>query len=58
MLAIGIAAHYVPKKWYDFSINLYARAPFYAQAAVLAALVVGLQYVGQTGAAPFIYQKF
>jgi alginate O-acetyltransferase complex protein AlgI len=58
VLAIGIAAHYVPKKWYDFSINLYARAPFYAQAAALAALVIGLQYVGQTGAAPFIYQKF
>ncbi len=58
VLAIGIAAHYVPKKWYDFSINLYARAPFYAQAAALVALVIGLQYVGQTGAAPFIYQKF
>ncbi len=58
VLAIGIAAHYVPKKWYDFSINLYARAPFYAQAAALAALVIGLQYIGQTGAAPFIYQKF
>ena len=58
ILGIGIAAHYVPKKWYDFSLNLYVRAPFYAQAAALAALVIGLQYVGQTGAAPFIYQKF
>lgn len=58
VLGIGIAAHYVPKKWYDFSVNLYVRAPFYAQAAALVALVIGLQYVGQTGAAPFIYERF
>lgn len=58
ILAIGFLAHYVPKKWYDFSINLYVRAPFYAQAVALMALVIGLQYVAQTGAAPFIYTKF
>jgi len=58
ILGIGLLAHYVPKKWYEFSLNLYARAPFYAQAALLAALVIGIQYVARTGAAPFIYQRF
>jgi len=58
VLAIALLAHYVPKKWYDVSLNLYVRAPFYAQAAVLAALVMGLRYVAQTGAAPFIYTRF
>jgi D-alanyl-lipoteichoic acid acyltransferase DltB (MBOAT superfamily) len=58
LLAIGFLFHYVPKKWYDFSLNLYVRAPFYAQAAALLALVIGIQYVGQTGAAPFIYTRF
>lgn len=58
ILGIGIAAHYVPRKWYDFSLNLWVRAPFYAQAAALVGLVIGLQYIAQTGAAPFIYQKF
>ena len=58
ILAIAVVAHYVPKKWYAFSIDLYVRAPFYAQAGTLAALVVGLQYVAQTGAAPFIYTRF
>jgi D-alanyl-lipoteichoic acid acyltransferase DltB (MBOAT superfamily) len=58
ILAIGFLAHYVPKKWYDASLNLYIRAPFYAQAAALAALVFGLQYVAQTGATPFIYNRF
>ncbi len=37
---------------------MYARAPFYAQAIALALLVIGLQYVAQTGATPFIYNKF
>jgi D-alanyl-lipoteichoic acid acyltransferase DltB (MBOAT superfamily) len=58
ILGIGVLAHYVPKTWYEFSVNAYVRAPFYAQAALLAALVVGLQYVARTGAAPFIYQRF
>jgi len=55
---IGALAHYVPKKWYDWSLNLYVEAPFYAQAAVLALLALGLQNVVQSGATPFIYNKF
>jgi alginate O-acetyltransferase complex protein AlgI len=58
ILVIGALAHYVPKKWYDVSVNLFVRAPFFAQAIALAALVIGLQYVAQTGATPFIYNKF
>ena len=58
VLAIGILAHYVPKKWYDFGLDLFVRAPFYAQAVALALLVIGLQYVAQTGATPFIYNRF
>jgi D-alanyl-lipoteichoic acid acyltransferase DltB (MBOAT superfamily) len=58
IMTIAVLAHYVPKRWYDFSLNLYIRAPFFAQAAALAALVVGLQYVVHTGATPFIYNKF
>ena len=58
ILAIALAAHYVPKRWYDVSLSLYARAPFYVQAAALVLLVIGLQNVLQTGAAPFIYTRF
>jgi len=57
-LAIAVVAHYLPKKWYELSLDLYVRAPFFAQAGALAALVIGLQYVAQTGAAPFVYQRF
>jgi alginate O-acetyltransferase complex protein AlgI len=58
ILAIGLLAHYVPKKWYEFSLSVFVKAPFYAQAMALALLVIGLQYVAQTGAAPFIYTRF
>jgi D-alanyl-lipoteichoic acid acyltransferase DltB (MBOAT superfamily) len=58
ILGIGVLAHYVPRNWYEFSLSIYVRAPFYAQAAALAALAIGLQYVARTGAAPFIYIRF
>lgn len=58
VLSIGFAAHYFPKRWYESGLNLYVKAPFYAQAAVLAALVFSLRYVVTTGAAPFIYNQF
>jgi D-alanyl-lipoteichoic acid acyltransferase DltB (MBOAT superfamily) len=58
VLAIGVVAHYMPRSAYDFSLSVWVKSPFYAQAAALAGLVIGIQYVGQSGAAPFIYQKF
>ena len=58
VLAIGLAAHYIPKKWNDSVVDLFVRAPFYAQAAVLLLLMLGLQNVVSSGAAPFIYTKF
>jgi hypothetical protein len=58
ILVLGVLAHYAPKKWYDWSLATYARAPFYVQAFALLALVVGVQNALQTGAAPFIYTKF
>jgi alginate O-acetyltransferase complex protein AlgI len=58
ILVIGALAHYVPKKWYDFSLGMFVKAPFYAQAVGLALLAVGLQYVARTGATPFIYNRF
>lgn len=58
IMTIGVLAHYCPKPWYDFSLKIYTRAPFFVQAAALALLVIGLQYVSQTGATPFIYNKF
>lgn len=58
VLFIGIAAHFIPKRWFDASMNLFERSPALAQAAALTMLIVAIQYVASTGAAPFIYTKF
>lgn len=58
VLIIATAAHFTPKKWYEFGLKRFEAAPFYAQAAVLAVLVVTIEYVAITGAAPFLYTQF
>ncbi|MCC6588580.1 MAG: MBOAT family protein [Bryobacterales bacterium] len=58
VLSIGILAHYIPKNWFEKLRDLFARAPFYAQAGALALLALAINYVASTGAAPFIYTKF
>ena len=58
VLGVGIAAHYWPKDWYTKIQQTFAAAPVPVQAAVLALLVAGIQYIGATGTAPFVYQRF
>jgi D-alanyl-lipoteichoic acid acyltransferase DltB (MBOAT superfamily) len=58
VLLIAALAHYTPKKWYELSRERFAAAPFYAHAAALALLVMAIEYVAITGAAPFLYTKF
>ena len=58
VLAVAALGHFSPRAWYDFSLRQFIRAPFYAQAAAVALLVLAIQYVAMTGAAPFIYTKF
>ncbi len=58
VLVLALAGHYAPKLWLDRPRDLFVRAPFYAQAAVLLLLAIAIQYVAATGAAPFIYTKF
>lgn len=58
VMAVGIAAHFLPKKYAEWCSALYVRAPFYAQAAVLALVVLAIEYVAITGAAPFLYTQF
>jgi alginate O-acetyltransferase complex protein AlgI len=58
VLTVGAVAHFVPSNWFEKSKELFATRPFYVQAAALMLLIIGLQYVAATGAAPFIYTKF
>jgi alginate O-acetyltransferase complex protein AlgI len=58
ILAIAAAAHFIPKDWYDLSLRLFSASPSYVQATAMALLVIAIQYVANTGAAPFIYTRF
>lgn len=59
-MVLGAAAvlHYVPKGVYEWSIRTYTAAPAFVQATALALLLLEIEYVAATGAAPFIYAKF
>jgi D-alanyl-lipoteichoic acid acyltransferase DltB (MBOAT superfamily) len=58
VLLAGAAAHFIPKSWYDGSIIGFSRTPALIQSAALALLVLAIQRVASTGAAPFIYTRF
>ena len=58
VLGIAALAHFVPKQWFERTVNVFSDAPFYVQASAVAALILTIQYVGVSGVTPFIYTKF
>jgi hypothetical protein len=58
MMALAAVGHFLPNRWLASSIALFGRAPFYAQAALLAALAIALQFLTGAGGAPFVYSRF
>ena len=58
VLGVAIAAHYWPQEWYKKLQQSFASSPALVQAVVLAILIACIQYVGATGSAPFVYQRF
>jgi uncharacterized membrane protein (DUF441 family) len=58
VMAVAVVAHFLPKTIADRGVTLYVRSPFYVQAAVLVGLVLAIEYIAITGAAPFLYTKF
>ncbi|HNY40388.1 MAG TPA: MBOAT family O-acyltransferase [Bryobacteraceae bacterium] len=58
VMAVALLGHFTPQKWSNWTAGRFADAPFYAQAAVLALLVMVIEYLSMTGAAPFLYTQF
>ena len=58
VLAIAVLLHYTPKDWYRQMEQSFSASPALVQAALIVSLVLAIQYLGATGAAPFIYTKF
>lgn len=58
VMLIALLAHYTPADLHKRLDQVFVRSPFYVQAAAMALLLLAIQYVAATGAAPFIYTKF
>jgi D-alanyl-lipoteichoic acid acyltransferase DltB (MBOAT superfamily) len=58
ILSIAVLSHYLPKRWLDWSSDLYSRSPFFVQAGAMALLVISFQYLSATGSTPFLYNRF
>ena len=58
VMGVGIVAHYWPKQWYANVQQGFIEAPAAMQALILALIVACIEYVGATGSAPFVYQRF
>ena len=57
-LAAAVLLHIAPERWFEQAVGLYARTPFYVQAAAVIIVVLSLQALAGKGAAPFAYSKF
>ena len=58
VLSVSAAAMLVRDKWRAGLGDTYARCPYYVQAAMLAALVIGIQMLHGTANTPFVYSRF
>jgi D-alanyl-lipoteichoic acid acyltransferase DltB (MBOAT superfamily) len=58
VLLVGVVGHLMPRRWQESGVTWFARTPAVLQAASLTALLIAIQMVSATGAAPFIYSKF
>lgn len=58
VLGLAVAAHYLPANWTNQPRERFGQLPFPVQAALLLGLVIAIQYVAATGAAPFLYTQF
>ncbi len=58
IMALAIAGHFVPDQWFAKYGEWFGRAPFYAQAAAMLAVVLAIQAFSGKGSAPFVYSRF
>ena len=58
ILGIAVGLQLTPKAWYQSLLRVFTQSPAFVQASALILLTAAIQYIGSTGAAPFIYTKF
>jgi alginate O-acetyltransferase complex protein AlgI len=58
VLSVGLVSHYVPDRWYERALSVFARLPALAQAAVLLVLALSVREMASLEAVPFVYFQF
>jgi len=58
VLLAAALVHCLPPRWFEGSVVLAARVPFWAQGLAMAALILLIQTLAGRGAAPFVYGNF
>jgi alginate O-acetyltransferase complex protein AlgI len=58
VLAAGLVSHYVPERWYQRALGVFAGLPALAQAAVLVSLALSVREMASLEAVPFVYFQF
>ena len=58
VLAVGLVSHYVPERWFQRVLAMFANLLAYAQAAVLLALSLSVREMASLEAVPFVYFQF
>jgi alginate O-acetyltransferase complex protein AlgI len=58
VLAAGLLSHYVPERWYERALAVFAEMPALAQAALLLLLALSVREMASLEAVPFVYFQF
>jgi hypothetical protein len=58
VLSVGLLSHYVPDRWYERALGVFANLPAVAQAAVLLVLALSVREMASLEAVPFVYFQF
>jgi alginate O-acetyltransferase complex protein AlgI len=58
LIVLGLAAHWIPARWFESLQASFTRLPAPAQAAILFGLACGLYFVASSDVVPFIYARF
>jgi hypothetical protein len=58
VMAAGAAAHIVPPRWFDRTVDIFGRANFVLQGAALASAVLLIEFLSGRGSTSFVYSNF
>ena len=58
VLAVGLASHYVPERWYENARSRFVALPALGQGAALFVAALGVRAMASAEAVPFVYFQF